>query len=326
MPNLSLRRFHRAALFGLASLSFSNFALANQPVIALLPGVVDPFYFTMHKGAQQAAKEEGVELLFQIPRSWNTIEQVSILKALIAKKPAVILISPVDKTQLIQPLREAHAAGIKIITVDTYIGDGRYQTGKSTSDFPLSYIASDNLEGGRIAARALAKAIGEKGAVFCENNKPGISSTDQRMEGFLEEMKKYPKITVLKTLYNENDANKAAAHVAAVLARTPDLAGIFGVNTFSGKGAAEGIKKAGATGKIKVVVFDAVPGIDKDLKSGLIDIVIAQKPAEIGYEGVKLAAQLVRGKTIPTWKGTGFVVMDKNNIDQPEVRRFIYSN
>ncbi len=316
------------SISSLALLCFAQlgFAQSAKPVVALLPGVVDPFYFSMHKGAQQAAKEEGLTLLFQVPRSWNTIDQVGILKAIIAKKPAVLLISPVDKTQLIQPLREAVEAGIKIITVDTFIGDGQYQTGKGQADFPMSYVASDNLEGGRIAARALAKAIGEKGAVFCENNKPGISSTDQRMEGFMQEMKNYPRITVLKPQYNDNDANKATAHVAAVLARTPELAGIFGVNTFSGKGAAEGVKKAGASGKVKVVVFDAVPGVDKDLKSGLIDIVIAQKPADIGYQGVKLAAQLLRGQAIPAWQATGFVIMDKNNIDQADVRRFIYSN
>jgi ribose transport system substrate-binding protein len=146
------------------------------------------------------------------------------------------------------------------------------------------------------------------------------------MEGFAEEMKKHPNVKVLETQYNEDDANKAAAHVAAVLARTPELSGIFAANTFSGKGAAEGVKSAGRSGKTKVVTYDAVPGIDKDLKSGLVDIAIAQKPAEMGYMGVKYAADLVRGKTIPTNFGTGFVVMDKNNVDDPEVHKFIYSN
>lgn len=299
---------------------------ANKPVIALLPGVVDPFYFTMYHGAQQAAKEVGAELLFQIPKAWNTADQVPILKAMIAKRPDVLVIAPVDKQQLIQPLKEASEAGIKVITVDTFIGNGQYRTGAGNADFPYSYVASDNVEGGRIAAHALAKAIGGSGAVYIENNKPGISSTDQRMEGFIEVMKGFPQIKLLETQYNEDDANRAAAHVAAVLARTPDLAGIFAANTFSGKGAAEGVKNAGKKGKVKVVTYDAVPGIDKDLKSGLIDIAIAQKPAEMGYVGVKYAADLVRGKTIPVLFGTGFVVMDKDNVDDPEVRKFIYSN
>lgn len=299
---------------------------ADKPVIALLPGVVDPFYFTMRRGAEKAAKEEGVELLFQIPKAWNTTDQVPILRAFIAKRPDVLLIAPVDKQQLIKPLKEAQSAGIKIITVDTFIDDGKYQDGKGAGDFPLSFIASDNTEGGRIAARALAKAIGDKGTVYCENNKPGISSTDQRVQGFLEEMKKHPGIKVLATQYNEDDANRAAANVSAVMARNPNLAGVFGVNTFSGMGAAEGVKRAGKTGKVKVVVFDAVPGIDKQIKSGLVDIAIAQKPADMGYWGVKFAVSVARGKKVPTERGTGFVVMDKSNIEQPDVRQYIYSN
>ncbi len=317
----------RAALAATLLATFgAAWADAAKPVIALLPGVVDPFYFTMHRGAEQAAKETGSELLFQIPKAWNTADQVPILKALIAKHPDVLVIAPVDKAQLVQPLKEAADAGIKVITVDTFIGTGKYRTGAGNADFPYSYVASDNVEGGRIAARALAKAIGDKGAVYIENNKPGISSTDQRMQGFQEEMKSHPNVKLLETQYNEDDANRAAAHVGAVLARTPELAGIFAANTFSGKGAAAGVKNAGKTGVVKVVTFDAVPGIDQDLKSGLVDIAVAQKPSEMGYVSVKYAADLARGKAVPTLFGTGFVVMDKSNVDDPEVRKFIYSN
>lgn len=298
----------------------------THPVVALLPGVVDPFYFTMYHGAQKAAAEDGVQLLFQLPKSWNTTEQVPILKAFIAKRPDVILISPVDAQQLIEPLTEAKNAGIKVITVDTYIGTGRYQTGSGNADFPLSFIASDNEEGGRIAARTLAKAIGEKGVVFCESLKPGVSSTDARVKGFQEEMKHYPGIKILPTLYSEDDANKAVSDVSGVLAREPALAGVFASNTFSGKGVSQAVHMAGKSGKIKVVVFDAVPGIDKDLKSGLVDYAIAQRPADMGYYGVKYAVDATRDKPVPKEKGTGFVVMDKANIDDPNVKPFIYSN
>jgi ribose transport system substrate-binding protein len=298
----------------------------DHPVIALLPGVVDPFYFTMYSGAKRAAKEDGAEVLFQLPKTWNTTEQVPILKAFIAKRPDAILISPVDAQQMIGPLTEASKAGIKIITVDTYIGTGKYQTGSGNADFPLSFIASDNTEGGRIAARTLAKAIGDKGTVYCESLKPGVSSTDARVNGFVEEMKKHPNIKVLQTLYSEDDANKATSDVSAVIARTPDLAGVFGANTFTGKGVSQGIHMAGKSGTIKLIVFDAVPGIDKDLKSGLIDYAIAQRPADMGYYGVKYAVDAIRGKSVPATHPTGFVVMDKSNIDNADIRPFIYSN
>ncbi|MBV8261829.1 MAG: substrate-binding domain-containing protein [Paraburkholderia sp.] len=298
----------------------------DHPVVALLPGVVDPFYFTMYRGAQKAAAEDNTQLLFQLPKSWNTTEQVPILKAFIAKRPDAILISPVDAQQLIEPLTEAKNAGIKVITVDTYIGTGQYQTGSGNADFPLSFVASDNKEGGRIAARTLAKAIGEKGIVFCESLKPGVSSTDARVQGFQEEMKKYPNIKVLPTLYSEDDANKAVTDVSGVMAREPALAGVFGTNTFSGKGVSQAIHMAGKSGKVKLIVFDAVPGIDKDLKSGLVDYAIAQRPADMGYYGVKYAVDAIRGKAIPKEKSTGFVVMDKSNIDNADVKQYIYSN
>src|SRR5258706_16157250 len=103
-----------SAVSALAGGRFAR-ADATKPVVALLPGVVDPFYFTMKRGADKAAAEEGVNLMFQIPKAWNVTEQVPILKAIIAKKPDVLVISPVDKDQLVQPLKEAADAGIKVI-------------------------------------------------------------------------------------------------------------------------------------------------------------------------------------------------------------------
>jgi ribose transport system substrate-binding protein len=73
-------------------------------------------------------------------------------------------------------------------------------------------------------------------------------------------------------------------------------------------------------------VFDAVPGVDQLIRSGLVDIAIAQRPDEIGYYGVKFAVDAIHGKTIPPYKSTGFMVLDKTNIDQPDMKQYIYSN
>ena len=294
--------------------------------IALIPGVVDPFYFTMHRGAEHAAKALGVNLLFQVPKQWNVSVQVPILNAIIAKKPDAILIAPTDKVQLIAPLQAAVDQGIKVITVDTFIDDGMYQDGSGRGDFPLAYIASDNVLGGRMAARALAKAINNKGKVYVSNTVPGVSTTDQREEGFRLEIKNYPNISLLKTQFNEDDANKAAAQLQAVAARNPDLAGVFGANLFSAIGAADGVKAIGKAGKIKVVAFDAPSRIVNDIKSGLIDLAIAQHPAEIGYYGVVTAYAALTGQSIPVMIGTGFTVMDASNIDDPEIQKYIYSD
>ncbi len=240
----------------------------------------------MRRGAEDAVKALGVDLAFQGAPEFNPVQQTPVLDPVIARHPDTILIAPTDKTQLVQPLKKAADAGVPIITVDTFIGSGNYQTGSGDTDFPLTYIASDNVLGGEMAARARAKAIGDKGKVYVSNVKPGVSTTDQREQGFKQEMKDYPGIMVLQTQFNDDDANKIASQLQSVYASNSDLAGVFDANLFSAIGAGNGVQKAGQQGKIKVVAFDAPTTIVGNIKSGLITAAIAQHPAEIGYYGV----------------------------------------
>lgn len=316
------------ALVGAAGLAAGSAQAQDKKfTIALIPGLTtDAFYITMRKGAQAAADALGVELLFQGGPEFNPVVQVPVLDAVIARQPSAILIAPTDTTQLVQPLRKAQDAGIPVITVDTFIGNGKYQTGGGDADFPLSYIASDNVLGGRMAARALATAIGGEGKVYVSNVKPGISTTDQREEGFKAEMaENFPKVTVLETQFNENDANKAASQLQAVFARNSDLKGVFGANLFSALGAGNGVQQAGQTGVIRVVAFDAPTSIVDNISTGLVDVAIAQHPAEIGYYGVVSAYAHLTGQSIPVAIGTGFTVIDKTNVKDPNIAKYIYS-
>ncbi len=295
--------------------------------IALIPGLTaDGFYVTMHKGAEAAAAALGVNLLYQGAAEWNVSLQVPVLEAIIAKQPAAILIAPNDKVQMIEPLRKAFEAGIQVVCVDTFIGTGVFQTGAGDADFPISYVASDNVLGGRMAARALAAAIGGAGKVYVSNVKPGISTTDQREEGFKAEIASFAGIEVLETQFNDDDANKAAAQFQAVLGRVPDLAGVFGANLFSAAGAANGAKQAGVAGKVKMAGFDAPESIVDQLKDGTFELTIAQHPAEIGYFGLAAAHAFVTGNPVPTAIGTGFTVMTAANIDDPAINRYLYKS
>lgn len=325
---------NRRTLLGAAALAVAaqlapaaSLAQDDPLTIALIPGLTtDAFYITMRRGAQAAADALGVELVFQGAPEFNPVVQVPVLDAVIARAPDAILIAPTDTTQLVEPLRRAADAGIPVITVDTFIGNGVYQTGAGDADFPLSYIASDNVLGGRIAARALAEAIGGSGQVYVSNVNPGISTTDQREEGFkLEMAENFPDIEVLETQFNENDANNAASQLQAVFARNPDLKGVFGANLFSALGAANGVQQAGQTGVIRVVAFDAPQSIVDNLSTGLVDMAIAQHPAEIGYFGVVAAYAHLTGNSIPTAIGTGFTLITADNVSDPEVAKYIYS-
>src|SRR3569623_3164432 len=105
----------------------------------------------MQFGVEKAAKDVGVEVVTQVPQSWGVEQETPLLNAMIARGDLnYIITAPVDKDQMVAPLKAAVAAGIKVITVDTFLGDGDYANGKVT--FPISYIGSDNEEGGRISA------------------------------------------------------------------------------------------------------------------------------------------------------------------------------
>ena len=296
--------------------------------IVLVPGLTtDAFYITMNKGAQAAADALGIKVDFQGAEDFNATTQIPVLDAVIAREPSAIVIAPTDTTQLIEPLRRADERGIPVITVDTFIDDGAYQDGSGDGDFPMSYVASDNIAGGRMAAAAMAEAMGGTGAVYVSNVRPGISTTDQREEGFKQEMQEnFPDITVLDTQYNDNDASTAASQLQAVLAREPDLGGVFGANLFSALGAANGVDAADKLGDITVIAFDAPESIVGQLDTGLVDMAIAQHPAEIGYYGVMTAYAHLTGQSVPPMIGTGFTVITKDNVEDPEVAKFIYSD
>nr|WP_291746084.1 ABC transporter substrate-binding protein [Bauldia sp.] len=314
------------AAAGTGSLVLPAAAENKKHTIALVPGLTtDAFYITMHRGADAAAEALGQDLLFQGASEWNVTLQVPVLDAVIARKPDAILIAPTDKVQLVEPLKKANDAGITVVCVDTFIGNGVFQTGAGDADFPISYVASDNVLGGVMAARALAQSIGEKGKVYVSNVKPGVSTTDQREEGFKQEMANHPDIEVLETQFNDDDANKAAAQVQAVIGRVPDLAGVFGANLFSASGTANGVKQAGKQGEVKIAAFDAPQSVVQELKDGTFEIVIAQHPAEIGYFGVVAAYAHLTGNPVPTHIGTGFTVMTKDNIDDPNVSKYLYT-
>ena len=322
-----MRKFLRYAALA-ATLGAAGAAQAQEDItITLVPGLTtDAFYITMNRGAQAAAEALGITVDFQGAEEFDPVLQTPVLDAVIARGPDAILIAPTDSTQMIEPLRRANEAGIPIITVDTFIDDGLYQDGAGDGDFPLSYVASDNVGGGRMAARFMAEAMGGEGKVYVSNVRPGISTTDQREEGFKAEMaENYPNIEVLDTQYNENDASLAASQFQAVLARTPDIGGVFGANLFSALGAGNGVEGADKADDVTVIAFDAPQSIVDNISTGLVDAAIAQHPAEIGYFGVMAAYAALTGQSVPTAIGTGFTVINADNVGDEGIAKFIYS-
>jgi ribose transport system substrate-binding protein len=291
----------------------------RQYKLTLIQGVKgDQFYVTMQCGAQEAATAAGATLEVAAPDEFDASLQTPVVNAVVAKKPDAILIAPTDTQAMIPPLTQAKAAGIKLVFVDTTTVNG--------AELAESEIASDNEEGGREAARTLAELTGGKGSVLVINVKPGISTTDARAKGFEEEIKKTPGLKYIGQEYSNDKPEIAASKATAALAAHPDLVGIFGTNLFSAEGAATGLRSAGASKKVKIVGFDAGPKQVEDLEQGIVQALIAQKPADIGKAGVEQAVAALKGEPTQKKIGTGFVVVTKDNMNDPDVKPFLYKS
>nr|MCU0513317.1 substrate-binding domain-containing protein [Anaerolineae bacterium] len=131
--------------------------------VAFVPGVnPDPFYITMSRGVNAAAARYGATVIQQDPERFDPTVQTPIIQALVARGDiAVLITAATDKEQMVPVLQSVADAGIPVISVDTFIGDGDYAAGPVT--FPLSYIGSDNVQGGFIA---------------CAGRKPGCRGED----------------------------------------------------------------------------------------------------------------------------------------------------
>jgi ribose transport system substrate-binding protein len=284
--------------------------------VVLIQGVAgDEFYITMDCGAQAAAEELGVNYSVQGPSEFDPTEQIPIVEAVVAQQPDAILIAPTERTALAGPLQTAQDAGITVVLVDTIVDD---------PNIGVSRIATDNVEGGRVAGEALLDLIGGKGSVFVNTTQPGVSTVEERVQGFEEVIEGQSGIEYLGAEFNNDDPTRAAEITSAKLAANPNLAGIFATNLFSAEGAATALRDAGAQKQVKLVGFDASPGQVGQLEEGLVQALVAQNPREIGFQGVQTAVAALRGEPFEEQITTPLTVVTQDNLTDPEVRDTLY--
>jgi ribose transport system substrate-binding protein len=295
----------------------STTAAAAAKNITLMVGVKgDPFYVSMECGAKEAAAAAGATLTTQGPDKFDATLQNPLLDAVAASKPDALLVAPNDVKASVGPLKKIQDAGSKVVLVDTVVDD---------ASIGVSRIATDNKLGGVKAAEALQTlGVPAKGKVLVISTNPGVSSVDARVDGFKEKAAELGYTLVSDTQYSNNEAAKAAQIMSAALAKDPDLAGVFATNLFTAQGVATGVKQAGQSGKVKVVGFDAGPDQIKQLEAGDVQALVAQKPYDIGVQGVEQAIASLSGGSVTANIQTESLVVTKDNMAQPDVAKYIY--
>jgi ribose transport system substrate-binding protein len=301
-----------------SSTAASSSSSHKNLTIALVPGLtVDPFYITMHAGAAQEAKKLGVNLTWQGGTTFSPTAQLPVVNALLAKSPSALLIAPTDVNALKAPIQKFTSAGIPVIAVDTTIND----TGLLTAA-----ITSNNTQGGAAAADAIAKLAHDKGDVAVDNVNPGISTTDARAAGFINEIKKYPSMHVVATEYNNDSATTAESQVRNLILAHPNLVGVFATNLYGAQGAGTAIAATGKSGKVFVGAYDAEPATVALLKKGAINVLVIQQPAVEGKDAVLYAYDKLTGKASQIPKNTLVpnVVATTATASDPNITKYYY--
>ena len=275
--------------------------------IAFVQGVAgDQFYITMECGVKEEAEKLGATVDVQGPQEFDPTLQKPIVDSVVASKPDALLIAPTDVTAMQGPLDQAAEAGIEVVLVDTTVDD---------PSFAVSQIASDNEGGGAAAFDAIKQLSPKGGKVLAISVDPGISTTDARVKGFEEAAAEDPSFEYLGVQYSHNEPATAARLVTAALQADPDIVGVFATNLFAAEGTATGIRQAGKQDQVKVIGFDAGPDQMAALEEGTIQALIAQKPGDIGVQGVQQAVAALEGDETEPEIETGFTIITKENLD-----------
>jgi ribose transport system substrate-binding protein len=276
----------------------------------------DGFYVTMGCGIQAEAKKLGnITVNIQGPTQFDATLQNPIIESVTAAKPDAILIAPNDVSASRPPIAAAMAAGIKVVLVDTTLSD---------PSGAVSQISSDNVAGGADAFTAIKQLVPGGGQVLVVNVKPGVSTTDQRQQGFATAAQADSKFKYVGTQFDQDSASVAAQVTLAALQKNPGIVGIFAANLFSAEGAATGVRQAGKSGKVKIIGFDAEPDEITALQQGTVQGLIAQSPYTIGTDAVDQAYAALTGKATTAKIGTKFTIITKDNLNSAASQAAIY--
>lgn len=236
-----------------------------------------PFYQDLEAGLQDAAKANGYELLVTAGE-FDVAKQKDQINDFIVRKVDAIIVSPCDSRSIGTAIKAANDAGIPVFTADiACLAEGVNV---------VSHVASDNIAGGALAARAIADAIGNAGTVAIIDH-PEVESVIQRVRGFEEELAKHPGITVAAKLSGHGVKDQAFRTAEDILQANPSLNAIFGINDDSALGALAAVEKAGKAGRVRIVGFDAVPEARDAIKAGRMYADVIQQPRVIGAKTIE---------------------------------------
>ena len=247
----------------------------------------NPFFVDLNEGLKKVIEARG-DRLVTLDAQFNSLKQKNDVSDVLQQQPAVIFVNPVNWEGVRGTLIEAKRRSVPVVIVDAPVED---------ADLVLTQVASDNVEAGRLAARALAEVNPKAkiGIIHYSVNKACID----RVTGFTEVAKTFPGMAILSTQDAKGTSEATRPVMRDLLGRYPDLDAVFPINDPGAIGCVSAIEAAGRAGKVTVVTVDGSREAAQFILDGRMHSTSAQFPKEIGKLAAEAAYDHLAGKTVP---------------------------
>jgi ribose transport system substrate-binding protein len=263
----------------------------------------NPFFVELNAGLKEVIDAHGDQLL-TLDSQFNSLKQKNDVSDLLLKGVAGVFINPVNWEGVKGSLMQAKEKSIPAIVVDAPVRD---------EDLVLCQVASDNVEAGRLAARALAQVRRPAKIVVLHLsvNKACID----RVAGFQEELAKYPDMQILDTQECKGTIEGGRPIMRDLLGRFPEINAVFAINDPSALGAISALESAGKLKDVTVVTVDGSAEGVAAIKTGKLHSTSAQFPREIGKVAAEKMYEHLEGKAVDKNVKIRVELVTKENAD-----------
>ncbi len=291
--------------------------------IAVIPkGTTHEFWKSIHAGSLKAAGEftaQGtlVEVIWKGPlREDDREQQIQVVEGFSSQGVSGIVLAPLDNRALVRPAEEAKRAGVPTVIIDSALA----------SEAIVSFVATDNRKGGQLAAARMGQLLGGKGKVLMLRYQEGSASTQDREDGFVEGLKKFPGIELISgDQYAGATRDSAKRASENLLNRFADqVQGIFAPNESSAAGMLLALQDIGKAGKITFIGFDTSETFIEAMRNKQLHGMVVQNPFKMGYLGVRTMVEHLQGKPVEKRIDTGVIMVTPDNLSSPETQELLH--
>jgi ribose transport system substrate-binding protein len=273
---------------------------------------------TVKMGADAAAREFNVDIEYYAPDNEDDFdEQIKLVNQALDKKDRrvdALILAASDYKALAGVTEKAYDSRLPVIIIDSEVNTDKIH----------SFIASDNLDDGKKAGNILVDKVGKDAHIAIMNFVKGTKNAEEREEGFLSAISKYPDIKVVAKEYCLSSTSLAYSLTKKIIEENDSVDAIVALNSISCEGVARAVDEMGLKGKVKIVAFDSsVQGINY-LENGTIQAMIIQNPFSMGYLSVKYAVEALEGREVPKRVIIDSKVVDKDNMYLPENQKLLF--